>query len=202
MTYRRMAAVVAVTIALAASCPGTAVASVGVGTTTPRIVIDQDVQPGGIYDLPLIPVMNTGTERSDFKVFVDRASEQTERFVDPRWIQVTPAAASIDASRSVLVRATIYVPLTAPSGEYQALIVAQPVVPGASANTPSVQVGTKVVFRVVQSNLLVALFWRVLGLLMLWAPWSYIGLGFLVVVPAVWYISRRYRFAFAVTRRS
>lgn len=179
-----------------------AAASIGVGTTTPRIVIDQDVQPGGIYRLPVIPVINTGTERSDFKVFVDRASKQSELFADPRWIRVTPGTVSLEASRSALINATITVPFLARPGDYQTLIVAQPIVPGASANMPNVQVGTKVVFRIVQSNPWAALYWRIRSLLELWAPWSYIVLALLFVLPLAWYLARRYRVSFAVSRRA
>ena len=177
-------------------------ATVGVGTTTPRIVIDQDVHPGGVYRLPAIPVINTGTERAEFRVFVDRASEQSELVADSRWIALTPAAVSLDASRSALINAIITVPLLVRPGEYQALIVAQPVVPGASPGTPAVQVGTKVVFRIVQSNPLVALFWRIRSLFEMWAPWSYIGAGIVIAGLLIWFLRRRYAVSFSVVRRA
>jgi hypothetical protein len=201
MNRLRMMTMALATLCLFASCPAIAGATIGVGTTTPRIVIDQDVQPGGIYRLPAIPVINTGTERSDFRVFVDRASKQSQLFADPRWITVSPGTVSIEASQSALINATIQVPLTVRPGEYQALIVAQPLVPGASADTPNVQVGTKVVFRIVQSNVLVALYWRIRSLADLWAPWSYVGLALVVGLPLGWFLMRRYRVSFAVSRR-
>ena len=202
MNRLRLIGTALATIALALFGAGVASASIGVGTTTPRIVIDQDVQPGGIYRLPVIPVINTGTERTDFTVFVDRASKQSELFADPRWVTVSPTTVSLDASRSALINATISVPFFARPGNYQALIVAQPIVPGAGANTPNVQVGTKVVFRIVHSNPLAALYWRIRSLLELWAPWSYILLALLVVLPLVRYLARRYQVSFAVSRRS
>ena len=201
MNRLRLMSIALATIALALSGVGVASASIGVGTTTPRIVIDQNVQPGGIYRLPVIPVINTGTQRTDFTVFVDRASKQSELFADPRWVTVSPGTVSLDASRSALINATISVPFLARPGNYQALIVAQPVVPGASANTPNVQVGTKVVFRIVHSNPFAALYWRIRSLLELWAPWSYILLALLVVLLLVRYVARRYRVSFAVSRR-
>jgi hypothetical protein len=184
-----------------ALCPGIAGAAIGVGTTTPEIVIDQDVQPGGIYRLPAIPVINTGTVRSDFKVFADRASQQSVHFADPKWITVAPKTISLEAGESGLVNATMKVPLRARPGEYQALLVAQPIALGAGANTPNIQVGTKVMFRIAESNLLIGLYWRIRSLLEIWAPWSYIVLAAVTVLVLSFIIVRRYRVSLVVTRR-
>ena len=184
-----------------ALCQGIAGAAIGVGTTTPEIVIDQAVQPGGIYRLPAIPVINTGTVRSDFKVFADRASQQSVHFADPKWITVAPKTISLEAGDTGLVNATMKVPLRARPGEYQALLVAQPIALGAGANTPNIQVGTKVVFRIAQSNLVIALYWRIRSLLEIWAPWSYIVLATLIVLPFSFFFVRRYRVSLVVRRR-
>jgi hypothetical protein len=202
MHHLRPAKLAVATLTVLVLCSGIALAAVGVGTTTPQIVIDQDVRPGGIYRLPAIPVINTGTVRSEYKIFADRASQQSVHFADPAWITVLPETIVLEAGARGLVTPTMRVPLKARPGDYQALLVAQPIMPGADAATPNIQVGTKVLFRIARSNLLMAVYWRIRSLFELWSPWPYLVLAALIALPATVLVIRRYRVSLAVTRRS
>jgi hypothetical protein len=186
---------------LLASLCAPAFATLGVGTTTPRIVIDQDVRPGGVYRLPPIPAINTGTEREVIRLSADRASEQTELYADPRWIGISPGSVTLEPSGTALFDATLTLPLVVEPGTYQALIVAEPSVPGDAGSRPNIQVGTKVVFRVVPSNWFMALLWRLYSLLLLWSPWSFIVLAVGAGSLIAWIVHSRYHFSFRVARR-
>lgn len=201
MHNRKRISVAAVVLALGLVLCQQAFASLGVGTTTPRIVIDQAVHPGGVYRLPPIPVLNTGTERVVIAVFPDRASKQTERVADPRWIRVTTPPTAVEPSSSALFDSVLTVPFNAAPGTYQVLVVGQPSV-AAQGGAPNIQVGTKVVFKVVAANWLTALWWRLVSLLNLWAPWSYALLIALALLGLLWWVRSRYRFSFGVTRRT
>jgi hypothetical protein len=187
-------------LVLAAMC-APAFATLGVGTTTPRIVIDQDVYPGGVYRLPPIPAINTGTELEVIKVFVDRASKQTELYADPRWFAISPTAATVGPGTAAPFDSVLTLPLVVAPGTYQALVVAQPFDPTANGSRPNIEVGTKVVFRVVPSNWFMAVLWRIYGLFMLWSPWSLIVLAVLVATLLAWIVNSRFHFSFKIARR-
>ena len=122
-------------------------------------------------------------------------------FANPQWIIVSPKTITLAAGAAGQVNATMRIPVNARPGEYQALVVFQPVAPGASADTPNIQVGTKVVFRIAQSNLFVGVYWRIRSLFEIFTPWSYMVLALLVLVPLAWFLARRFRISLSVSRK-
>lgn len=170
--------------------PQLALAKIGVGVGLGKVQIDESLAPGGIYNLPTLPVLNTGDEAGDYEVEVTYLSEQSEFQPDASWFTFTPQNFSLDAGGSQLVEVSLSLPIDVRPGDYFAFLEAHPVTEGEGV-TIGVAAATKLNFTVKPSGVLGAAIERIRSLLEETKPASYIVLGVIggVILIAVF---RRY----------
>ncbi|MCH8062456.1 MAG: molecular chaperone [Chloroflexi bacterium] len=181
--------------------PGAAWAQAGVGINVGSIQIDQDLAPGGIYNLPAVGVINTGNESSDYSLRITYLADRPEMRPSEDWFSFNPPVFRLEPGEDGTVGIRVHVPVAARSGDYFALLEAYPVPSGQSGALISVAAATKLSFTVRPSNVFTgSLVWGYHRMNDT-SPYSYIVLGLLMLV-ILGFLARRFlRFDINVTRR-
>ena len=172
--------------------PAVAAADVGVGVGTGKIEIQEKIKTGGIYTLPSITVFNTGTERSAYKMLVTFNDKQPQLKPKAEWFSFSPASFTLEPKKSQVVTPTLHAPLRAQPGDYFAYLEARPAetVQQGSA-TIGVAAAAKLSFTMGQSNIILAIAYRLLSLYRQFEPWSQI-VSVAVVLALVLGLLNRY----------
>jgi len=165
-------------------------AKLGVGVGLGKINIEETLNPGGIYNLPSLPVLNTGDEDADYEVEVTFLSDQEELTPESDWFSFTPQSFALEDGQSQLVEVVLTLPVDAKSGDYFAFLEAHPVT-GGEGVTIGIAAATKLNFSVEPSNILGAVIERVRSLFEQSKPASYIVLGIAAGVIVI-LVGRRY----------
>jgi len=96
--------------------------SVGAGIGIGRINISQELLPGGIYNLPQIPVLNTGSEGGTYEMGLSFLQDQTPRRPDSSWMGFSPQKFHLAAGETRLIKAELRLPTDTRPGDYFALL--------------------------------------------------------------------------------
>lgn len=181
---------------------GTAVASagLGVGVNIGQISVDEALEPGSIYELPVVTVSNTGTEAADYELAVTYYAQQAESKPPQAWFRFDPASFALKPGESREVKARLVLPVGADPGKYFAFLEAHPV-PGDEAVSIGVAAATKLQFDVRSASFWGALLNRLQGWLLASAPASYILLGAVVATGAVVVLRRYFSIELGIRRK-
>ena len=181
--------------------PGAAWAQAGVGVNVGSIQVDQDLAPGGIYNLPAVGVINTGKESSDYSLRITYLAGRPEMRPPEDWFSFNPPVFRLEPGEDNTVGIRVHVPVAARAGDYFALLEAYPVPSGQTGALISVAAATKLSFTVRPSNVFTgSLVWGYHRMNDA-SPYSYIVLGLLALVVLGLLIRRFLRFQLNVTRR-
>ena len=165
-------------------------AKVGVGVGLGKVQIDEALSPGGIYNLPSLPVLNTGDEDMEYEVEVTYLSEQEQMRPAGEWFSFSPQTFPLTAGESQAVDIVLTLPVDTRPGDYFAFLEAHPVVRGEGV-TIGVAAATKLNFTVKPKGVLGAAIERIRSLIEANRPLTYTIAG---IVGAVIIVSlgRRY----------
>jgi hypothetical protein len=162
-----------------------AFASLGVGTDTGKITIDQPLVAGGSYPLTQFGIFNAGDTAYGYSMHI-APSNRKGMLAPEAWFVFSPAAFYLAPKASNVVHTTLHVSVDATPGVYSVQLQGSPKLP--DSKTPgghlNVGAGPVLTFTVVQPNP-----WQhVYFLFMDYLPWSGIAVIVLVVVLvlAVW----------------
>ncbi len=181
--------------------PGTAWAQAEVGVNVGSIQVDQDLAPGGIYNLPAIGVINTGGESSDYSLRITYLAGWPELRPPEDWFSFNPSVFRLEPGEDQTVGIRVHVPVAARAGDYFALLEAYPVPPDGPGGLISVAAATKLSFNVRPSNVFTgSLVWGYHRMNDT-SPYSYIVLGLLAPVFLGFIVRRFLRFQLNITRR-
>jgi len=179
-------------LALAFFVPCAASASIGVGVGTGKIVVDQPMKPGGIYQLAPVMVLNTGDEPSDYEVTVQYNEKQDQLKPPSDWFSFSPATFHLDPGQARAVTTAISLPVNAKPGDYFAYLEAHPVQTDKEGSSRiGIAAAAKLYFSVAPANIFQAAYYRAASLLTRYAPWTYVVL---IVIAAVLFLSILRRF--------
>jgi len=184
--------------------PSVAVARVGVGVTAGKIKVDEPIKPGGIYGLPIVPVVNTGDELSDYGFSIEYLEYQEERKPPREWFRFDPEKYSLSPGKVQDIKVKLMLPVNAQPGEYFAFLEAHPVVnsEGGGETTVKIAAASKLYFEVAPANIWQGMYYRFISLINQYSPWTYIVavvMGALIVFSL---IRRFFTFKLSVSRRS
>ncbi len=101
-------------------------ADVGVGLDLAKIAVDEPLIPGETYHLPLIGVINTGTQACDYVVTISSVHDQPQIAPPADWFYLQPETVRLEPGDSQEVEIQLTIPFKAQPGEYFALIEASP----------------------------------------------------------------------------
>jgi len=170
-------------------------ASIGVGTDTGRIKVDNELVAGGTYPLPTFRVGNTGSESMGYVLKV--APYKGGITVPAAWVTFEPDVAFLKAEEWVEVKATLVVPADAAPGHYTALLAASPKLPdGMSSAKVNVGAGPRLEVDVIAGSPTSATIWKLKQWFARTMPWSAVGIAVAVVALIgliLWLVLRRTR---------
>jgi hypothetical protein len=186
--------------ALLLCLPAIALASIGVGVGTGKVNLDQPLKPGGIYDLPALPVLNTGDEPSDYKVTIEYHEGQETRSdmgLKPQagWFDFTPETFRLEPGKVETVKITLTVPTKTTPGNYFAYLEAQPVVQKESGVASiGIAAASKLYFTVAPSNIFVGIYYRFISIYGRYHPWDTIILAVIAGGLLLFALSKKVKF--------
>lgn len=163
--------------------PSLALASIGVGVGTGKIEVKEEIKPGGIYELPAITVLNTGTEPATYNFHVAYNETQPEKKPKESWFKFSSTEFSLQPGESKLINTTLEMPVTTEPGNYFAYLEARPKETASQGSaTIGVAAATKLSFKVVPANAALGIFYRLLYWYKRLAPWSTIFVVTLILI--------------------
>jgi hypothetical protein len=168
--------------------PAVAAARIGVGVGTGKIVVDKELRPGAVYNLPSLPVVNTGDVPMEYGVEVTFHADQEGSWPDVEWFTFHPQQFYLEPGQAQAVAVTLRLPVRTRPGQYFAFLEAYPIVadagPGASIG---IAAAARLEFTVTPANIWQGMYYRLSSLLAEYAPWTYVvlavfGVSFLIAV--------------------
>lgn len=167
--------------------------SVGAGIGIGRINVSQELLPGGIYNLPQIPVLNTGTEGGTYEMGLSFLKDQTQRRPESSWVGFSPPKFYLAAGETKLIRAKLKLPTDTRPGDYFALLEVRRL----PSEEGKVQIGpaaaAKLYFSVGAASVLGAVRARFLTFVET-NPLIYLVLAVVLLLEAVSILRRHFRF--------
>jgi hypothetical protein len=176
--------------------PFYASASIGVGVGMGKIVMDAPLAPGGVYTLPSLPVINTGSEYSQYTVMVEYREDAVEMRPEKKWFSFDPSSFGIEPGNSQNIDVVLTVPANAKPGDYFAFLQAQPIKDQAiidNSNTAvNIAAAAKLYFTVAPSNIFQAIYYKVTTLYDKFYPYDAMVLGFIIFVILIFIIKKKF----------
>ena len=177
-------------------------ASIGVGVGAGKITLNDDLKPGSIYDLPSLPVINTGDEESDYGVSIEYNEVQSQMKPDAAWFRFDPATFHLLPGKSQVVKVSVAVPIKTIPGEYFAYLEAHPVKSDVAGVTSiGVAAASKLYFTVAPSNFFEGIYYRALSLIERSAPWSYAVFALIGLFILVKIFKKFFKFNIAINKK-
>jgi hypothetical protein len=99
-------------------------ASIGIGIQAGPVRLSSAAHPGGIYQLPAVYVVNTGSDEESVTLKIERISPGTGLTVGPSWIHVSGGAVQLGHNQSARIGLQLSVPANARPGHYFSDVVA------------------------------------------------------------------------------
>ena len=200
MTGNKLALFMVLVLLAVLSTTGLAYAQIGVGVNLGKISVDQPLMPGGIYRLPSVSVINSGQVASDYEMEVSYHHEQPQLRPPAEWVEFEPKTVTLEPGQSQPVAITLNIPVNAKPGDYFAYLEVHPV-----AKKGGVAIGiaaaTKLYFSIKPANIFAAVAHQVSTFFETNAPFSWVGLGILILVIVIFLFRRFVRISFRVEKK-
>lgn len=157
---------------------------VGIGSGTIKA---EPMKPGGIYSIPPVVIINTGTEPSDYGMDIQyhHQSEKPEFWPPKEWFQFDPATFYLEPGEVQKVNIKLVLPLKgAEPGDYFSYLQAKPIIKsedgtGTSAKM-NVAAAAKLYFTIKPANIFQAVIHRIKTFFEIYSPWSWVFLWIIV----------------------
>jgi len=189
--------------ALVLVLPVVVFAKIGVGVGVGKIQVDEPFKSGGIYDLPVITVLNTGDEPAEYQMSVQYLTGQETRDdmgqrPDSEWFVFTPQSFSLEPGKVQTIKTILTLPTKTIPGNYFAYLEAHPVKKSVAGQTSiGIAAATKLWFTIAPTNFFQGFYYRFISLYSRYHPWDTIVLAVIFVAALLWYISKKFKFQIA-----
>lgn len=188
-------------VSLLFSVPKTIYAKIGVGVATGKIIVDQILHPGSIYQIPALTVVNTGDEAGDYAVGISYLEKQEELKPAISWFKFEPEKFRLEPGKMQSVKITINVPIKVVPGKYFAYLEGHPLQATDNGQTSvGIAAAAKLYFEVAPANLLIGLYYRVITFWKLHHPLDTIIAGIIVFISLL--MTLKSQFNFQITKKS
>ena len=173
---------------------------IGVGVGNGKIQIDKPLKAGGIYNLPPLPVLNTGDEPGEYGVSVEYQENVPQLRPAREWFHFEPQTFYLEPGQIQLVKITLTLPTKVQPGDYFAYLEGHPVKKSVAGQTSiGVAAAAKLYFTVAPANIFQGIYYRVISLYSRYYPYDVIILAILFIVILI-SIFRKY-FKFQIARK-
>ncbi len=158
---------------------------VGIGSGTIRA---EPMKPGGIYSIPSVVIINTGSEPSDYGMYIQyhHQSEKPELWPPEEWFQFDPQTFYLEPGDVQKVNIKLVLPLKgAEPGDYFCYLQARPISksePGAGGTSAKMNIAAaaKLYFTIEPANIFQAITHRIKAFFEIYSPWSWVFLWIIV----------------------
>jgi hypothetical protein len=168
-----------------------ALARVGVGVATGKIVINEKLKPGIIYNLPPLTVLNTGDVPSDYKVAVTYF--QTQRQLKPAndWFIFSPSQFHLNPGQAQVVNIKLNLPIAVKPGDYFGFLEAHPIQKSKDGlTTIGIAAAAKLYFTIVPANIFYGAYYKLLSFWQIYNPWPQDALIALIAIAIIFVFKR------------
>ena len=182
-------------------------ARIGVGVGVGKIEVNKPLKPGMIYNLPSLPVLNTGDEPSNYGASIEYHEGQEQRadmgLKPPQeWFSFEPAEFYLEPGQVQTVAIKLNLPVKTVPGNYFAYLEGHPIreaEPGVTAI--GIAAAAKLYFTVAPANIWQGIYYRVASFLALYAPWTWIILGIVIAAIIIAVFRKRFAFQIAIKKK-
>lgn len=159
----------------------------GVGVGTGKIVVDEELVSGVIYNLPPVMVLNTGDEASNYTVTASHRENQPELKPPAEWFSFEPEIFFLKPGESQRVDIKLTIPLKTIPGDYFAFMEASVVNDSTSGvSRVGAAAASKLYFTIAPANFVQGIYYRTISLWREYMPWTNIvGIAIAVVVAVL-----------------
>ncbi len=179
-----MKKVLSITILALVFLPVVISAKIGVGVGTGKIVIDEKLKQGGIYELPPLTVLNTGDEPSEYEVEITYHEGQKEITPPNEWFDFSPQNFYLEPGEAQTVAIILNIPVKTTPGDYFGYLEGHPLKKQTVGVTSvGVAAAAKLYFTVSPSSWIQGVYHRALSLWDINQPWTtYIAIVLGIVI--------------------
>jgi hypothetical protein len=171
---------------------GTTTADGGVALDLAEVAVEDVLDPGRRYELPVLTVRNPGDEHSTYRM--GAGGIENDDFLDPveEWFEFDPDNFALAGKASSPVSVSLVLPQDAAAGDYRGVVRAE-LVPEGEGPLVGVAAGAEITFTLSQRGDLGAIFRWLEDAFRDLLPWSVIlPLVVIAVIAAVW-LRKRFR---------
>jgi hypothetical protein len=167
-------------------------AKLGVGVATGKIVVDDKLKPGMIYNLPVLTVLNTGDEEAEYEVGVSYHEKQAELRPKQEWFVFSPQKFLLKPGAGQKVEIKLNLPIKIEPGDYFAYLEGYPLKKSESGQTSvGIAAGTKLYFTVLPANPVLGAYYKAASLWEAYQPWS-LRIAIILAVVIVYCLLHKY----------
>jgi len=178
-------------------------ARIGVGVGVGKIEVDKSLKPGGIYDLPSLPVFNTGDEPGNYGVSIEYHQDQPQMQPPQEWFSFEPASFYLEPGQAQNVVIKLNLPVKTVPGDYFAYLEGHPVKKDTTAGgtTIGVAAAAKLYFTVAPANIWQGIYYRVISFWTMNAPWTWVLLAILLMAIFLTLFKKHFAFQIGIKRK-
>lgn len=171
---------------------------IGVGVGTGKIQIDEPLKAGGIYDLPVLPVLNTGDEPGEYGVSIEYQEYVPQMRPAREWFHFEPQSFHLEPGQVQNVKVVLTLPAKTQPGEYFAYLEGHPVKKSVAGQTSiGVAAAAKLYFTVSPANIFQGIYYRFISLYSRYYPYDTIILAVLLAVVLILIFRKHFKFQIA-----
>ncbi len=180
--------------------PSFAFSRLGVGVGIGKIKVDKPLKAGMIYDLPYLPVLNTGDEAGKYETSIEyhEGQEQNPKMgLKPakEWFRFEPQSFNLEPGQVQNVRIILALPTKVQPGNYFAYLEVHPLKKSEGGQTViGIAVATKLYFTVAPANIFEGIYYRFISLYSRYHPWNTIILLIIALVIIFRFLTKRFKF--------
>jgi hypothetical protein len=182
--------------------PGLVMAEIGVGVGTGKIVIDEPLYPGTIYELPILTIVNTGDEKSEYEVGVAYHDKQPELRPSEDWFSFSPSEFFLEPGGVQSVEMKLNLPVKTEPGDYFAYLEGRPLAKAESGITRiGIAAATKIYFKVKPANAVLGVYHKFLSGWKVYAPWPARIMKITLVVALIFVFKKYFKLNIQVKKK-
>lgn len=182
--------------------PVSALATLGVGVGSGKIVLDQPLRPGGTYSLPSLTVINTGDEASDYEVGISFHEGQKELKPSADWFKIPPTSFRLAPGEAKVVDISISLPVKCASGDYFAYLEGRPLTKAENGTSKvGIAAASKLYFSIIPATLWQGYYYKLLDFWHRNLPWTNIILIAVVLLIIILVLRKYFTFNIGVGRK-
>lgn len=152
--------------------PTAVFAKIGVGVGTGKIVVNEKLKPGIIYQLPPLTVINTGDVPSDYEALISHLEKQPQLIPQKEWFIFSPQKFHLDPGKVQVVNVKLNLPIAVAPGDYFAYLEGSPTVKSQSGQTTiGIAAAAKLYFTIVPANIFAGIYYKIVSFWQVYSPW-------------------------------